>query len=280
MKYYLETLKDMETINQINKEKWRGRRNSAKNLVKSLYSYTLKPIKDHLGFKGVVGGTAGFVLAGPIGGITGATAGKYSKELGKITKKGINGVSKGVKGISKGLNTVIETITESGLYEEIDSDSSFQRSNANYSECPRKENFQDKKLDYIKDLANYFISNPLKFMGNGITNTAKRTNNILENSREYKKLEKIAQKISIKEGEDITPGIIYESMQKEKQNKKDMKILNKLREELLFTKMYKDQNNLTREQKNDYNQKVSEHNFLCWDLGIRNPKEYFPKIKY
>ena len=245
MKYYLETLKDMETINQINKEKWRGRRNSAKNLVKSLYSYTLKPIKDHLGFKGVVGGTAGFVLAGPIGGITGATAGKYSKELGKITKKGINGVSKGVKGISKGLNTVIETITESGLYEEIDSDSSFQRSNANYSECPRKENFQDKKLDYIKDLANYFISNPLKFMGNGITNTAKRTNNNLEN-----------------------------------QNKKDMKILNKLREELLFTKMYKDQNNLTREQKNDYNQKVSEHNFLCWDLGIRNPKEYFPKIKY
>ncbi len=46
MKYYLETLKDMETINQINKEKWRGRRNSAKNLVKSLYSYTLKPTKN------------------------------------------------------------------------------------------------------------------------------------------------------------------------------------------------------------------------------------------
>ena len=297
-----------------------GTYRGAKTAVNGVYEGT-KGILKYLGFGGTAGIVAGTLVAGPIGGLVGLVVGKNSREIGHAVKETAKGVGNTLVVATDALIDagMYENMDPSSRYQS--SVSQYTERNRTLdesvvaapessaspiaSQTPNPTNsVQQAPFTIIHDesmyekagkvlrgsgrMAGKALKRSGKAFGRSIGYTARGVKDALcysatiaRNSGKYKQLERLASKLSEKEGRPFTPEETLDIVKKEAEKKKKMKIFKEIQKELLIKRneMLFDPSQQTPENKNYYNRLVMQQMILGQEIGIEDPSKYYSPLR-
>lgn len=279
-------LKIREEHKKEEKARMEARKKAIKKMTRYIGSSTKRAAKL-IGVKGAVGGLVGLATMGPIGGLAGIVAGKFSKQIW----------DKGIKPTYNLGHNLYDINDRAKKYEEINPDAKYTPKAGKSEEAeatsieatsePREtaptrgtRRFREVLEDIGEDFD--YLGKRMIASATYCKNYAGRINGKIENARAYSKLENEAKELSAKTGTKISPENLYALKIKQKEQEGKINSYKALKEKILLARVQLDRydEKRTEENINAYNDLVRQHSETALELGITDPRQYFPLLQY